>query len=214
MFHAKKYVYMFHASSVIPWLSAKVFLSQEKLYPALFFVETKHPSSAVLLFDIGIEEYYTVFIDDSTRDEVDMEKAWIRYQRENRKKIRRLFSGKRLVFTNTTSYFYHEDWYSFPKEIIATYFDFLKRALPAQDSGTGDESILEAPQTIEDMLLSEKHLPLLCRYTIIGDEEYYTFHNEHIKGGISASSLSFSTITSVDYTAWDAVILYTALLKE
>lgn len=213
MFRAKEYVYMFHATSVIPWLTTKVFLSQEKLYPALFFVESKHPSSAVLLFDIGMEEYHTVFIDDMTRDEADMERTWTRYQRENRKKIRKLFTRKRLVFSNTASYFCHGDWYSFPKEMITTYFDFLGRTLPPA-SFPSVSSHLEAPRTIEEMLLSEKYLPLMCRYTIVGDEEYYTFHNEHVKGGISSNSLSFSTNTTVDYDTWDAVILYTALLKE
>ena len=193
---------MFHATSVIPWLTTRVFLSQEKLYPALFFVDSKHPSSAVLLFDIGMEEYHTVYIDDTTRDEADTERAWTRYQRENKKKIHKLFSGKRLIFSTTASYFCHGDWYSFPKEMITAYFDFLKRA-------SSDDNV--APASMEEMLVDEKYLPLMCRYTIVGDEEYYTFYSEHLRGGLSSSS--FST-TTADYNTWDSILLYTALLKE
>jgi hypothetical protein len=190
MFIAKKFVYMFRASSVIPWINYPILLSQTELYPAVFFEECDYPGCGVLLFHIG-DTYYPCFIGDDERTA----DAWDKMQK---KRIRKAFKKKRLLSIATTSYTCCTgDWFSYPQEVLVAYRAFLAK-----------KGVTYA--SLDEMMCDGTYLPDLCRHTLVGDKEYYVFHSALLQGGCFDDEYFLTG----DYSKWDPVLLYTALLKE
>lgn len=190
MFTAKKSVYLFSDATTISWLDSPILLSQAILYPAVFFAEKGHPGCGVLVFFID-GCYHPCFVGDEERTL----EAW---DKMSSKKLNKAFKNKTMNYTTTKSYVATQNgWFSFPKEILEQYRLFLvKKGITFE--------------TIQEMMRTNEYLPDLCRSTVVDGVVYYVFHGTNMQGGIFGNTV----VESMNYSAWDETLLYTALLKD